>query len=49
VPAARAAGISKSLIPKSGRRFSDEIMLNKKSWSAIAVQRNVIALQRAAA
>jgi len=32
------------MIPKSGHRFSEKIMLNEKNWSAMTVRRNVIAL-----
>ena len=27
-----------SMVPKSGNRFSEKIMLNKISWSVIAIQ-----------
>jgi hypothetical protein len=44
VPAAIGRHFSKSMIPKSGHRFSDKIMLNERSWSGMTVRRNVIAL-----
>jgi hypothetical protein len=36
------------MIPKSGYRFSEEIMLEYKGWSVMAI-RSVITLQRKAA
>jgi hypothetical protein len=32
------------MIPKSGYRFSEKIMLKKWSWSGMTIRRNVIPL-----
>jgi hypothetical protein len=33
------------MIPKSGNRFSEKIMLKQKGWSAVTILRNRITLQ----
>jgi hypothetical protein len=40
----RKHGCTLSMIPKSGNRFSEKIMLKQKGRSGMTIQRNLIAL-----